>query len=275
MTEDTKPSLFDQMITGQFAESQCVDLLEELLGVELLGISFDHYDSSIEIYPQDDVEDIQVSLEKHEEILALVGCQRYWINFPDSTQRYLTGARTESRVNRWDSYNRGLQLAPRPHWNPIQNAPTDNKRPLYLARISNNGTLIELDFDGAWEYWQESHEMPEVNGFGWTSNNGIEQPTHWAFQDEPLPIRHINYQSYLQGVRAAIDLVSKLKSVEGDSPEFVAYVSERLKGLLKPTHKTPLVDVLPNISIKCEPRDGVGFTYLGVVRVDAENDGTF
>lgn len=74
-----------------------------------------------------------------------------------------------------------------PAWNPIGTAPTDNKRRLYLARMVN-GRLLELDFDGTYEYWQESHEMPDVYGWHWCSANGIEEPTHWAYQDEPLPV---------------------------------------------------------------------------------------
>ena len=71
-------------------------------------------------------------------------------------------------------------------WMPIDTAPTDNKRSLYLARFYND-KLMELDFDGAWEYWQESWEMPHINGYWWVSASGIEEPTHWAYQDEPLP----------------------------------------------------------------------------------------
>lgn len=71
-------------------------------------------------------------------------------------------------------------------WRPIDTAPTDNKRPLYLARF-HGGELVELDFNGSWEYWQESYEMPHINGYAWESNNGIEEPTHWAYQDDPLP----------------------------------------------------------------------------------------
>ena len=71
-------------------------------------------------------------------------------------------------------------------WMPIDTAPTDNKRPLYLARFYND-ELMELDFDGTWEYWQESWEMPHINGYCWVSASGIEEPTHWAYQDEPLP----------------------------------------------------------------------------------------
>lgn len=75
----------------------------------------------------------------------------------------------------------------KPVWEPIATAPRDNKRPLYLARINENGELLEIDFDGGWEFWQESYEMPHVCGWDWCSANGIEEPTHWAFQDVPLP----------------------------------------------------------------------------------------
>jgi hypothetical protein len=72
-------------------------------------------------------------------------------------------------------------------WQPIESAPKDNKRLLYLARIVD-GKLIELDFDGIWEYWQESYELPHINGYAWFSDRGIEEPTHWAYQDGPPPL---------------------------------------------------------------------------------------
>jgi hypothetical protein len=72
-------------------------------------------------------------------------------------------------------------------WQPINTAPKDNKRPLYLARIDKEGKLIEIDFDGAWELWTESWEMPTIKGYCWCSARGIEEPTHWAYQDEPIP----------------------------------------------------------------------------------------
>lgn len=72
-------------------------------------------------------------------------------------------------------------------WRPIESAPKDNKRALYLARFDSDGKLVELDFDGSWDYWQESWELSGINGWCWTSNDGIEDPTHWAYQDEPLP----------------------------------------------------------------------------------------
>ena len=73
------------------------------------------------------------------------------------------------------------------NWQPISTAPTDNKRALYLARIDQDGQLLELDFNGAWERWVESWEMSHINGWDWVSANGIDEPTHWAYQDEPLP----------------------------------------------------------------------------------------
>lgn len=73
-------------------------------------------------------------------------------------------------------------------WMPIQTAPKDNKRLLYLARIDEQGKLQEIDFDGVWEFWQESREMAHINGWAWCSANGIEEPTHWAFQDPLIPV---------------------------------------------------------------------------------------
>ncbi|WP_238878667.1 hypothetical protein [Achromobacter xylosoxidans] len=77
------------------------------------------------------------------------------------------------------------------HWKPIETAPKDNKRALYLVRFDSDGNLAEIDFDGSWEYWVESWELAHINGYYWTSANGIEEPTHWAYQDEPIPCAHV------------------------------------------------------------------------------------
>lgn len=76
-------------------------------------------------------------------------------------------------------------------WQSIETAPKDNKRLLFLARLDANGKLAELDFDGSWEYWEESWELSHINGYCWMSANGIEEPTHWAYQDDapPAPIQ--------------------------------------------------------------------------------------
>ncbi|MCY1206582.1 hypothetical protein D9M72_181550 [compost metagenome] len=82
------------------------------------------------------------------------------------------------------------ELAPRAAiggWQPIETAPRDNARLLYLARFDDKGLLQELDFDGIWEYWEESWELSHINGWCWMSAKGIEEPTHWAYQDSPMP----------------------------------------------------------------------------------------
>jgi hypothetical protein len=71
-------------------------------------------------------------------------------------------------------------------WQPIETAPRDNKRALYLARIVD-GVLVEIDMNASWEYWQESWELAHINGYAWVSDGGMEEPTHWAYQDGPPP----------------------------------------------------------------------------------------
>lgn len=70
-------------------------------------------------------------------------------------------------------------------WHPIETAPQDNKRMLLLARFNpDTGELQELDFDGCWHSESESWELPEVYWY-WASANGrVEEPTHWAYQDD-------------------------------------------------------------------------------------------
>lgn len=88
--------------------------------------------------------------------------------------------------NYWRTWNEAQQQSAS-RWEPIDTAPTDNARLLVLARFNSDGELHELDWDGIWEYWEESWEMPHVNGYTWMSKNEIEEPTHWAYQDRPLP----------------------------------------------------------------------------------------
>lgn len=72
-------------------------------------------------------------------------------------------------------------------WRPIEDAPKDNKRPLYIAEFSSDGELIELDWDATWEAESESWEMPQVY-YIWASARGrFEEPTHFCFMDEGLP----------------------------------------------------------------------------------------
>ena len=69
-------------------------------------------------------------------------------------------------------------------WQPIETAPKDNKRPLWLARFNDDGTMQSFDYNGSWERESESWEMPEVYYF-WASETGnVEEPSHWAYQPE-------------------------------------------------------------------------------------------
>lgn len=73
-------------------------------------------------------------------------------------------------------------------WQPIENAPKDNKRPLWLARFNpDTAELVDIDFGASWESESESWELPTVYYF-WASAYGrIEEPTHWAYQDQGPP----------------------------------------------------------------------------------------
>lgn len=76
-----------------------------------------------------------------------------------------------------------------PGWRPISEAPRDTKRLrlLYLARFDSKGQLAALDFDGVWE-WDDGDGWEHNNGgYFWASNGGIDEPTHWAYQDQPIP----------------------------------------------------------------------------------------
>lgn len=83
-------------------------------------------------------------------------------------------------------------MTTQPQWQPIETAPKDNARPLYLARFDEEGNLLEIDFNGAWMYERESWEMPHIEYWYWETEHGMEEPTHWAYQDEgPPPAYHV------------------------------------------------------------------------------------
>lgn len=69
-------------------------------------------------------------------------------------------------------------------WQPIETAPKDNKRPLWLARFNDDGTMQSFDYNGSWESESESWEMPQVYYFWATENGYVEEPSHWAYQLE-------------------------------------------------------------------------------------------
>lgn len=96
---------------------------------------------------------------------------------------------TGGMSNNAQQHDQSIMIA---NWQPIGTAPVDNSRLLYLARFNEDGRLVELDFDGVWEYWEESWELAHINGWYWASNNGIEEPTHWAYQNEPIPLARIS-----------------------------------------------------------------------------------
>lgn len=62
-------------------------------------------------------------------------------------------------------------------WQPIAKAPKDNKRPLYLAFLIN-GQLNRI--------WVDGGVSDGCNGW-FSADGGFVEPTHWAYQDEPIP----------------------------------------------------------------------------------------
>ena len=67
-------------------------------------------------------------------------------------------------------------------WQPIETAPKTNKRPLFIARFNDDGSMQSFDYNATWHSESESWELPQVYYF-WKSEYGdVEEPTHWMYQ---------------------------------------------------------------------------------------------
>ena len=87
-----------------------------------------------------------------------------------------------------DAHNAALQQRVPTKWLPIETAPKDNERPLWIAQFNQDtGKLIALDWDASWEREQESWEIPQVYYIWRSANGSVEEPTHWAYQESDTP----------------------------------------------------------------------------------------
>lgn len=69
------------------------------------------------------------------------------------------------------------------YYQPIENAPKDGSS-IILLKIDDNGTINDIDV-GQWEVYggRDDPWAYDPPFSDWTSNRGIEDPTHWM----PLP----------------------------------------------------------------------------------------
>lgn len=90
----------------------------------------------------------------------------------------------------YEFYCGQLSAAPTPApsvpdgWQPIETAPKDNKRSLFLARFNDDGTMQAFDYDGTWQSERESWELPQVYYYWATALGKVEEPTHWMYEPE-------------------------------------------------------------------------------------------
>lgn len=79
-------------------------------------------------------------------------------------------------------------------------------------------------------------------------------------------------------LRDALEQIAGLTMVEGEYlPDSVSYLrprdyAKRVEAIANAALRTPSV---PKLNIRCETEDQIGATYLDVVRVEAEDDGSF
>lgn len=108
--QTAKETLLNASDAYSNAQWDVEDALEKLFGENtILGIGWDSYDSSLEIYVWQ-ADDLCPTSEQRAAILAL-GFVQFWINFKDGTERHCSAANTGERRtcthNRWDCYNQG------------------------------------------------------------------------------------------------------------------------------------------------------------------------
>ena len=91
-------------------------------------------------------------------------------------------------------------------WLPIETAPKDNERPLWIAQFNQDtGKLIALDWDASWEREQESWEIPQVYYIWRSANGSVEEPTHWAYQESDTPPLSVMQQREPDAVSALVE----------------------------------------------------------------------
>lgn len=119
-------------------------------------------------------------------------------------------------------------------WKAIDTAPKDNKRPLYLAEFRAR-RLISVDCYG--EYFSVSDKFlgDRVEG---------QDPTHWAYQDEPIP--QVPHGFKLVPIEPTEEMISELintglRNIELPNesvPEFV-HMAQGYKAMLSAAPQPP------------------------------------
>lgn len=69
-------------------------------------------------------------------------------------------------------------------WEPIETAPMEGERQLYLACFNEGGELVEFAWNAIWGNDAPWDESPN---FGWLCDGDCPDATHWAYQDEGVP----------------------------------------------------------------------------------------
>ena len=100
---ETDKSLFAVMVAGRQAEYEVESIISEILEVDIIGIGFDHYDNSLEIYP---ISYVMPTQEQYKAILNATGCSQYWLNFEDGKEIHNTkDNRVKQISNQWKLFN--------------------------------------------------------------------------------------------------------------------------------------------------------------------------
>lgn len=101
----TEMFLSEAMRIGHAANYRCKEYIEECLGVKIVGFNYNPYSNFLDIYPDEDVTDIQITKDMNY-ALQRIGCDHYWINYSDGGRSFDSWEKQMFYpINMWKTYS--------------------------------------------------------------------------------------------------------------------------------------------------------------------------